>query len=759
MRLSDSFPVTAAAVALSLLAAPAAGQRDTLVRTAPGVPADAAQPGPGLVAARAAAGPIRLDGRLDEADWAAADSLGGFRQREPAEGAAASERTVVRVLRGADALYVGVRAYDRDAAAVRATQLRRDADLEVDDNVTLIIDSYHDRRGAFLFRTNPNGAMWDAQLTGFEDVNEDWNGIWEVAASRDSAGWTAELRIPWRTLRFRPGGTAIGFNARRVVRRRNEETLWRSWGRTQGLANLLHAGEIVGLGGVSRGRGVELSPYVLARALEPAHDAAGGRVAGASADAKAGLDAKVAVSPTLTADLTVNTDFAQVEADQQVINLTRFPVFFPEKRTFFLESSGLFDFGSAGRAQLFYSRRIGLREGEPEPILAGARAYGKIGPWAVGVLDARTGGGDQANDAVVRVRHDLFARSSVGAIATLRSGPGVEGAERAAGFDVQLPLVVGGRNLEPSFWIAGTQTPAEPGTPLAWRVATDYPNDLFDNFVSLYRVDPGFSPALGFVRRTGIWESTGHIDFMPRPGVLGIRQLDLKAPVPSWDVIADHDGSLLRSRDWQTAEFEWRLLGGALESGGSFEINVQRLMDAPRDSFELFRGVPVAPGRYWWTRGELQYGTSPGRPLSVEAETSWGGFYGGTNREVSLAGTWRGGGHLIVAGELTRSAVRLPAGRFTAVQASGRVEYAFDTRTSLLAFVQHNNEDQRVDLNLRFHWTPRIGDDVYVVWNSGYTTDPDSDVRFPRLRGLGRPLNGALVVKAVRRFAPRRAGG
>lgn len=750
---------TAAVLALCLLAHPAAGQRDTLVRTSPAARPDSALAISRLSIARPVTGAIRLDGRLDEPDWAGADSIIGFRQREPAEGAPASEPTVVRLLRGTDALYVGVRAFDRDPRAVRATQLRRDTDLEVDDHVTLIIDSYHDRRGAFLFRTNPNGAMWDAQLTGFEDVNEDWNGIWEVAASRDSAGWTAEFRIPWRTLRFRPGGTAIGFNAQRFVRRKNEETLWQGWGRTQGLTNLLYAGEVTGFGGVSRGRGVELSPYLLGRAIEASHDATGERLEGASADAKAGLDAKVAVSPTLTADLTLNTDFAQVEADQQVINLTRFPVFFPEKRTFFLESSGLFAFGSSGRTQLFYSRRIGLREGRPVPIIAGARAYGKLGPWSVGVLDARTGGGDQANDAVVRVRHDLFARSSVGAIATLRTGPGVEGAERAAGFDVDLPLVVNGRNVEPSFWIAGTRTSAQPGTPLAWRVATDYPNDLFDNFVSLYRVDPGFSPALGFVRRTGIWETTGHFDFMPRPSVLGIRQLDLKAPIPSWDVIADHDGSLLRSADWQTAEFEWRLLGGDLQSGGSFEVNVQRLMDAPRDSFELFRDVVVAPGRYWWTRGELQYGTSPGRPLSVDAEASWGGFYGGTDREVSLAGTWRGGGHVVLVGEVTRSAVRLPAGRFTALQASGRLEYAFNTRADLLAFVQHNNEDQRVDLNLRFHWTPRIGDDVYVVWNSGYTTDPDADERFPRLRGLGRPLNGALVVKAVRRLTPRWAGG
>lgn len=715
--------------------------------------AAAQDPGAALRVGRTSADDLQLDGRLDEPAWSAADSIADFRQREPREGAPATERTIVRVLYAADALYVGVRAYDASPAGVRATQLRRDADLTVDDNVTLVIDSFDDRRGAFLFRTNPNGARWDAQLVGFEDPDENWNGIWDAATARDSAGWTAEFRIPFITLRYHPGATVFGFNVQRFIRRKNEETLWRSWGRTQGPLQLLQEGSLVGLPPLRRAHDLELRPYVLGRASLADRDVDGLITQPADLAAKAGLDAKLAVTPTLTADLTVNTDFAQVEADEQVINLTRFPLFFPEKREFFLESAGLFQFGTPERAQLFYTRRIGLADGVPVPILAGGRAYGKLGPWAVGLLDARTGRGEEANDLVLRVRHDLFARSYIGAMYVQRSGPGVAaGAERAGGVDIDLPLVWGGHNIEPSFWLAGTRIPGISGTPTAWRFGTDYPNDLFDNFVSLYRIAAGFDPTLGFVRRTGIWETTGHIDFTPRPHALGIRQLDLKFPIPSWDIIAGVSGSLLRSRDWQTAEFEWRPVGGVLENGGEFEVNVQRLLDAPAEGFEIFRDVVVPAGRYWWTRGELQYETSPGRPLGISSLLSFGGFYGGTNTEVELGATLRPGGRLIAGVSADRSAVRLPAGRFNTLQLSTRLEYALNTRTDFLALVQYNNDDRRVDANLRFHWIPTTGDDVYVVWTSGYTTDPAAPHRFPASRGFIEPLNGGLVVKAVHRL-------
>lgn len=697
---------------------------------------------------------IDLDGQLNEGAWSTTDSITDFRQREPNEGAPATERTVVKLLRGPNAIYVGVRAYDRDVRGIRSTQLRRDADLTVDDNVTLIIDAFNDRRSGFVFRTNPNGAMWDAQLTGLDNTNENWNGIWNVVVSRDSLGWTAEFEIPFTTLRFRPGSSMIAFNVQRYIRRDNEEALWRSYGRTQGLKNLLYAGDVGGFGDVVRGHSVELRPYALSRLIEPPHDSAGGQTGTGFMGGKAGLDAKIALLPTVTGDFTLNTDFAQVEADRQIVNLTRFPTFFPEKREFFLESSGLFDFGTPGRSQLFYSRRIGLEDGVPVPILAGARIYGKVGPWALGVVDTRTGAGDQANDAVLRVKHDILARSYIGGELTQRSGPGVLGVERAAGIDMDFPLIVRRHNVEPSFWIAGSQTSGMRGTPIAWRYGTDYPNDLFDNFVSLYRIDSGFSPTLGFVRRTGIWETTGHVDYMPRPGVLGIRQLDLKVPLPSWDIIAHETGSITRSSDWQTASFEWRFLGGHLQSGDRFEINLQRFLDAPTDTFEIFRGVRVAPGRYWWTRGELQYETSSGRPVSVRSLVSWGPFYDGHNTEASLSGTLRGGGHVILGADVDRNDVHLAMGHFTAVQTSGRLEYSYSTRTDFLSFVQYNNEERRVDFNLRFHWIPTIGDDLYVVWNSGYTTDPSAPFRFPGRRAIERPLNGAFVIKVVHRIAP-----
>ena len=701
---------------------------------------------------------VRLDGRLDEADWPRADSITDLRQREPAVGEPATERTVVKVLRDASALYIGVRADDGEPTRIRATQLRRDADLSSDDHVLLLIDSFHDRRGAFVFGTNPNGARWDAQLSDVDNLNQDWNGIWDVAARRDGNGWTAEFRIPFQTLRFRARtDVRLGFNIERFIRRKNERDLWRSWGRAEGLYQLLNAGELSEMGTLRRGRAVELYPYVLSRVIEPEHDSTGTRVADGFVGAKAGVDAKLAVTPTLTADLTVGTDFAQVESDQQVINLTRFPFFFPEKRQFFLESSGLFDFGTPERVQAFYSRRIGLdTAGRPVAIAAGARLYGRVGPWRLGLLDTQSGrSGAEVNDAVVRFQRDLFARSYVGMIGSLETQPDGGGPSAAtAGFDLDLPLVVDGQNLEPKVWIMGTRTPGISGVPLAWRVSADYPNDLFDNFVSLYRIDNGFNPVLGFVRRTGIWETTGHTDFMPRPHALGIRQLDFTLPLPSWDIIANESGSLTNTGDWQTAWFELRVFGGDRDNGDHFEVNLQRQLDAPTDTFEIFPGVDVAPGRYWWSRYELQYQMSPAHPLGVAAFVNWGGFYGGRSTDVELEGTLRAGGHLIVGVSATRTSAALPDGNFTALQTATRIEYDFNPRTSWLGFVQFTNEDQRVDFNIRFHWIPVIGDDVYLVWNSGYSTSAATRYRFPATASLTKPLNGAVIVKIVHRLAP-----
>jgi hypothetical protein len=713
----------------------------------------AALGGPAL-AAQQSAGPIVA--RALDSGWAAADSVTDFRQRDPDEGAAATERTVVKVLHDHDALSIQVHAWDRDAAHVRATQLRRDADLSADDNITILIDSFHDRRGGFVFQTNPNGARWDAQITETDNVNQDWNGIWDVTVTRDSAGWTAVFRIPFRTLRF-ASGARFGFNVRRFIRRRNEEDLWRGWHRTEGLYQLLAEGELSGLDDVRQARDVEIKPYVLADAFQALHDSVGNRIGGAGVAGKVGVDAKVAVTPTMTADLTVNTDFAQVEVDSQVINLTRFPTFFPEKRDFFLESSGLFDFGSSeDKTLLFYSRRIGLTDsGVVVPILAGARLTGKAGPWAIGVLDTRTGGVDDANDAVIRIKHDLFDRSYVGAIFTDRSGSSVHGNDVAGGLDADFPLLIGQQNIEPKLWIAATQTPDTAGTRAAWQARVDFPNDLFDNNIAISRYDSGFAPSLGFIRRTDVWETDGHIDFMPRPHALGIRQFDFQ--IPSWDIYANHNGSLANARDWQNAQIQWQPVAGTLDNGDQFAVLIQRFMDAPPpppDTFNVFRNIVIPAGRYWWTQTAVQYQTSLGRSISLYAFASTGGFYNGHSTETDGSITWRSGGHLIVGAGLSRTEAGLPVGHFVAVQSSGRIEYAFTTRADFLGFAQYDDALERTDFDLRFHWSPVIGDDLYVVWNSGYTNDPLSRYRFPDWGVVQRPLTATFTVKYVHRIVP-----
>ena len=230
------------------------------------------------------------------------------------------------------------------------------------------------------------------------------------------------------------------------------------------------------------------------------------------------------------------------------------------------------------------------------------------------------------------------------------------------------------------------------------------------------------------------------------------RQLDFEIPVPSWEILANDTGSLTRSADWQTANFTWLPLGGVLQSGDQFEVTVQRALDAPPDTFNLFRDVRLPPGRYWWTRTGVRLATSAGRPLSGSVTASSGDFYDGRNQEFDLGATWRGRGRLILGAGFTQSAVRLPEGAFDARVASARIEYAFGTRSDVLVFAQHTNDDDRVDFNLRFHWARVIGDDLYLVWNSGYTTDPAARFRFPSRDALERPLNGAVILKIVHRI-------
>lgn len=682
--------------------------------------------------------PIRLDGSLADAVWLSADSISTFTQADPVEGRAGTERTVVRLLARPDGLYVGVWAYDSEPNAIRHTQLRRDADFGSDDSFTLLLDPLRDRRTGFLFEVNPNGAMMDAQVINYETINIDWNGVWDARARLTSFGWTAELFIPWHTLRYRPEDDRWGVNFERLIRRKNEDVLWKGWRRTEGILFLPHEGVVAGFSGLPGRTLAEFRPYsavsAQARELRYPPDGPDSVLSLGSTGLKVGLDAKLAPAPTLTLDLTANTDFAQVEADSQVINLSRFPILFPEKRPFFLESSGTFTFGQFG-SELFYSRRIGLDTiGNPIPLDAGVRLTGRLGADEIGLLGVRTGGVEQALDLVARVKHDAFSRGYVGAMVTNQTAPGSSD-RLAGGADFSFPLYVHDQNLVLAAWGAGSRAGARTAFASAWRLSIDFPNDIMDNFVSLGRVEPTFSPPLGFVTETDILRTSGHFDIYPRPHALGIRRLQF-SPF-SWERTTHLDGSPSH------ALYLVSPLGAIFESGDQFIVSLKRQEDAPTTAFEIFRGQTIPAGDYYFNRAELDVTSAPGRPVSVGLTASAGDYYTGTATEVDATVILRAAPHVITQVEYDQLAARLASARFTARTARLRLDLAATPRFDTAFFVQWDDESDRLNVNARLHWIPNVGSDAYLVWNGGWPTGLGGGVPW------GRPARGALIGKLV----------
>ncbi len=716
---------------------------------------------------------LRLDGALDEAAWADADSVAAFVQRDPAEGAAMSERTVVRFVGTPDGLWVGLWAYDRDPGGVRRAQLRRDADFGTDDSFTLMLSPTADKRTGFLFSVNPNGALSDAEILNFEQESREWDGIWDARARVTAEGWQAELVIPWQTLRYRtagePGADAWDVNVRRYIRRKNETALWRSWRRSEGIRILERAGTVRGFAtasaalpdGLPRRARAELRPYVATTGrLAERRYAADGAVQGGAGGAvlgDAGLDAKLAPSPTLTLDLTANADFAQAEVDRQVVNLTRFPLFFPEQRPFFTEGAGIFDFGRRQETQLFYSRRIGLASGVPVPLYAGARLTGRAGGQRVGLIATRTGGRDPATDAVARVKRDLLGRGFVGAMATLQDVAGDARPSTAGGVDFNLPYFVRGQNLVVLGNLAADAGGA-PGDPTYARLVIDYPNDHADLVARFDRVGAGFDPALGFVQQAGVMRYAGSTAITPRPRhlgplgpplrALGVRRLRLNAL--SWNHVQRLPGG--GRRGLSNASYSVTPLGAEFESGDEFELRLVRTVDAPSAPFELFPGAAVPARRYRWDRVLLDATTSAARPLVLDGVASAGQFYDGRSWEAEAALRARFQPHVLASVEYGRAAVRLPddsAGprRFAAQFARTRLDVAASPRLNTTLFAQWDNESERVALNARVRWTSSPGSDAYLVWNSAWPSDlPGGFSRVP----WGRPAGGALVAKYVR---------
>jgi hypothetical protein len=698
--------------------------------------------------------PLRLDGQLDEPVYARLEPVSDFIQMEPDAGQPATEKTEVWLLFDREHVYVTFRAWESQPDRLLVNEMRRDSNnIRQGDSLGFSFDTFYDRRNAVLFEVNALGGRTDGQSTNERQYNGDWNPVWELATGRFDNGWTIEIAIPFKSLRYRPGRAQVwGFNARRISKWKNEISYVTrvppSFGMGRGDFSASLYATVVGLEAPPGSMNLEIKPYAVA-------DVTSERIASSLDDdfgRDVGLDVKYGVTQSLTADFTYNTDFAQVEADEQQVNLTRFSLFFPEKREFFLENQGTFIFGGAqtggqmGNAGevpiLFYSRRIGLSGGREVPILAGGRITGRSGRFSLGAINISTrdepsASAQGANFSVVRVKRDVLRRSSIGAIVTSRSlAQSGEGSNQAYGIDGTFAFF---DNLSINTYWAKTRSEAlaaSGDSAISYRAQVEYNGDRYG--VQAERLDVGrrFSPDIGYVRRSDMRRNYGQFRFSPRPSNMpSIRKF---FGVGTLTYITDWDGRL-ETRD----------------SDGEFAIEFQnsdRFSAGVTDSYELLREpfpitpeVSIAPGAYDFTtwRTSMRFGQQ--RNISGTLTAEHGTFYDGRLTTLSFNRTRV---NLTSAfsfePNISINWADLPAGAFTTTLTGSRVTYTMTPLMFASALIQYNSSTNRVSTNVRLRWEYRPGSELFVVYNEERDT-----LTAPRIPNL---QNRAFIVKINRLF-------
>ncbi len=668
-------------------------------------------------------GPVHLDGRLDEPVWREATVASGFRQREPAMGEPASEATEVRVVYDGTMLYIGVLARDSRPDRMIGRILQRDKLLSTpplgsgvvfggDDAIAILLDPFDDHRSGVVFATNPNGAELEALLTDEgRELNIDWRGIWSVASARGPHGGSAEFAIPFRTLRYPRNGSGIwGFNVARMVRRKAEETLWSGWSRDGGgFHRVSQAGHLTGLTALpAGGLDLDVKPYLLTGHTRTVDD--GGLTIKEKARLEAGVDLKYPVTPGMLLDVSLNTDFAQVEADDEQVNLTRFDLFFPKKREFFLENAGIFEYGwrssfEAPPFLLFFSRRIGVADSGSVPLLGGARLTGRAGRQTVGLLDGVIEdkfGEPRTNFAVLRAKRDVAGSGFLGAMVVDRRSSA--GSNTAGGVDWSLwPS----RSLNLQGFAAGTTTRDGAGDGWAFRGAAVGDRDRIGFEVGHLAVSPNATADAGFITRTDILRSDFTLRVSPRPPAAGIRMVDLF-------LFGNHAMNTAgRLQDWSLGPD----IGPKWNSGESISLYGTWGSNRIDSTFSLADRVDVPTGVYdFWELGWFA-NSSTRRPVVLRSTASLKGMFGGRvdsytgelavapNRNLSLTTRW------------THNRVRLPGGEFDADIGALRVTLATSPRFVANALVQYNSLDNTVAANLRLAYTLRPGSDLFFVLN------------------------------------------
>ncbi|MHB1223342.1 MAG: carbohydrate binding family 9 domain-containing protein [Gemmatimonadaceae bacterium] len=685
-----------------------------------------------MVAAPAARAP-RIDGVLDDDVWRDAEPSSDFVQSEPQEGEPASERTVVQVAYDDDALYVAAYLHDASPDALIVNDIRKDFREDDQDSFEVLLDTFGDRRNGYVFITNPEGARSDRQVANEgREINTSWDAMWEVRTRRVADGWTVEMAIPFRAIRFDPSaGDSWGINFSRRIRRRNEIDFWSPVPRAYTLARVSLAGDLVGLNGATGGRDLRIKPYVAASTVRET----GGIDYSQKADV--GADLKYGVTPGLTLDVTANPDFAQAEADEQQVNLTQFSQFFPEKREFFLENSGIFYVGDAARNNrttlaptadedllLFFSRRIGLdASGHEIPIVGGARLTGRAAGMTIGLLDIQTGdarGVPATNYSVLRLRRNLFEGSDVGVIAmnkqSTRSGGDYN---RVLGVDANFRFL---GSIDWNSYVLGTDTPGIESGQYAWRSTLNREGNFLHVKGGAMQLGEGFNDEMGYYRRTGVRKWMADIGVRPRPARLqrlGIREIH---PHLVWNYYEDLGGHMV-GKNLHTGNTFF------LNNGGYVEFSVNPRFERIQAPFRINRDIdPIPAGQYGWAEWQVKGQTDASRLVSASFTGIAGGLWSGTQRTlqgtVTLRPSYRF--NMSVGLQRTDAELDLPDASFTSTLVTGRANYSFTTNMFLDALSQYDPERHLLNANVRFNLIHHPLSDLFLVYNEQRFTSPVS---------------------------------
>lgn len=672
---------------------------------------------PALSANPTATPPV-IDGVLDDPAWHRAAHSDAFRQIIPLENADPTERTEFWVTFDAANLYVAVRCHDSAGpAGLRAYSMQHDQDNGSDDLVRIVFDTFHRENDGYYFALTAAGGKHDGLIQNKAEANDTWDGLWSGKVSRDAGGWSAEFAIPTRTLSFDPANEAWGFNIARSIRRKQEAVRWSGFIRNKPVTSLPDLGVLHGLRGLEQGHGIELKPFAsVTRHSVPTNDER-------EYEFKPGLDVVWHVTPSLAATLTLNTDFAEAEVDERVVNLGRFSLFFPEKRPFFTQDASLFAFGGIVDvvAKPFFSRRIGLAEdGTKVDVLGGAKLTGRAGPLTIGVLDTQIGRhGDipARNLFVTRAAVQVFNESSVGLIAT-QGDPRTTEQNQVLGFDFNYrnSHLPGSKSVEAHAYAIGTDSAYAGGRDTDLGFSVSYSNEPLEIVTDTRRIGTRFDPALGFVPRTGIIETYNYVGYTWRPTHPLLRRVLLSVqPFFTYDLQGRVVGEQF---DSPYVEFE-NAAGDVLALLHSLERD---RLDAP---FEIVPGIVIPMGDYQWHRAVVQYTTTRSRPVSVDLKVRKLGFYDGDRRDYLASVEWRASARVFTSASWQFQQIYLPQGNFEVHLGSAKFVYTQspDFQFSLLG--QYDNLSQSLGLNFRLKWIAAPGDEFFLVINQGYDATAD----------------------------------